>query len=363
MIKRNTILLFLIASLCSHAQTNGNFKAVRFVNVLDSTTVLPINATIYYNEQSQKFRAYENNLWKDLISYGGSGGSVTTVSIASANGLAGSVANPTTTPSITLSTSITGLLKGNGTAISAASSGTDYQAPISLTTTGSSGAATLIANTLNIPQYTGSTSPAGSNTQIQFNSSGSFGASNRFTWSGSSMSISNAGLTANSSLDDDQLSFSAAGNVQAATNLFLEGTNNVLITSGNTNGSLALQAGTSTSDMSIRLNPVAKSIDLQLDAGLIDLRFLESPTGTLQIFSLDTNILMYAGPGEDFEITGLGPGNVIIRGDAGANGGDLSLICDQATGSYMFITGLPTSCAGRSTNTIANVGGVLTVCP
>ena len=53
-------------------------------------------------------------------------GTVTSVSVASANGFAGTVANATTTPAITLSTSITGLLKGNGTAISAATSGTDY---------------------------------------------------------------------------------------------------------------------------------------------------------------------------------------------------------------------------------------------
>lgn len=56
-------------------------------------------------------------------------GTVTTVSIVSANGLAGTVATATTTPAITLTTSITGLLKGNGTAISAASAGTDYVAP------------------------------------------------------------------------------------------------------------------------------------------------------------------------------------------------------------------------------------------
>ena len=53
-------------------------------------------------------------------------GTVTSVSVVSANGLAGTVATPTTTPAITLSTTVTGLLKGNGTAISAASSGTDY---------------------------------------------------------------------------------------------------------------------------------------------------------------------------------------------------------------------------------------------
>jgi hypothetical protein len=53
-------------------------------------------------------------------------GTVTSVSVVSANGLAGTVATSTTTPAITLSTTITGILKGNGTAISAATSGTDY---------------------------------------------------------------------------------------------------------------------------------------------------------------------------------------------------------------------------------------------
>lgn len=47
-------------------------------------------------------------------------GTVTSVSVATANGLAGTVATPSTAPVITLSTTITGLLKGNGTALSAA---------------------------------------------------------------------------------------------------------------------------------------------------------------------------------------------------------------------------------------------------
>ena len=66
-------------------------------------------------------------------------GTVTTLSVVSANGLAGSVANATTTPAITLSTSITGVLKGNGTAISAATAGTDYVAPSGALGTPSSG--------------------------------------------------------------------------------------------------------------------------------------------------------------------------------------------------------------------------------
>lgn len=55
------------------------------------------------------------------ITPGGTGsGTVTSVSIATANGFAGTVATSSTTPAITLTTGITGVLKGNGTAMSAA---------------------------------------------------------------------------------------------------------------------------------------------------------------------------------------------------------------------------------------------------
>ena len=56
-------------------------------------------------------------------------GTVTSVSVVSANGFAGTVATATTTPAITLTTSVTGVLKGDGTAISAAVVNTDYFAP------------------------------------------------------------------------------------------------------------------------------------------------------------------------------------------------------------------------------------------
>ncbi len=53
-------------------------------------------------------------------------GTVTSVSVASANGFSGSVATPGTTPAITLSTTVNGLLKGSGSSIVAAIAGTDY---------------------------------------------------------------------------------------------------------------------------------------------------------------------------------------------------------------------------------------------
>jgi hypothetical protein len=66
---------------------------------------------------------------------------VTSVSVASANGFTGTSSGGAT-PSLTLATSITGVLKGNGTAISAASAGTDYVAPGGALGTPSSGALT-----------------------------------------------------------------------------------------------------------------------------------------------------------------------------------------------------------------------------
>ena len=81
------------------------------------------------------------------------GGSVTSVSITSANGFAGTVATANTTPAITLTTSITGVLKGDGTAISAGTAGTDYVAPGTATTftatqtfSGSSSAKAIVLN-------------------------------------------------------------------------------------------------------------------------------------------------------------------------------------------------------------------------
>lgn len=59
-------------------------------------------------------------------------GTVTDISVVTANGLAGTSSGGAT-PALTLSTTITGVLKGNGTGISAATAGTDYVAPATAT--------------------------------------------------------------------------------------------------------------------------------------------------------------------------------------------------------------------------------------
>ena len=172
---------------------------------------------------------------------GGGSGTVTTVSVVSANGLAGTVANATTTPAITLSTSITGVLKGNGTAISAATANTDYQSPITLTTTGTSGAATFNGTTLNIPQYTGGGgggTPGGSTTQVQFNNAGAFGGSANFTWDGTNAQIGATGALRFADSDSSNyVSFKAPASIGSNVNWTLpstDGTNGQVL---GTNGS------------------------------------------------------------------------------------------------------------------------------
>jgi hypothetical protein len=118
-------------------------------NDTHTVALLPADFTTATGTPSSTTAYFGDNSWKSVSGTG----TVTSVTVIPANGLSGTVATATTTPAITLSTTITGVLKGNGTAISSATAGTDYQVPISLTTTGTSGAATFASNTLNIPQY------------------------------------------------------------------------------------------------------------------------------------------------------------------------------------------------------------------
>jgi hypothetical protein len=91
-------------------------------------TVLSSTTNIIPNQFGQSGKFLTTN--GSTVSWGTAGtGTVTSVSVASANGFSGTIATGTTTPAITIQTTITGILKGNGTAVSAATSGTDYVAP------------------------------------------------------------------------------------------------------------------------------------------------------------------------------------------------------------------------------------------
>lgn len=97
-------------------------------------TLSAAQGSLYLRSDGQPY--YNTNGSTGWSTLGSGSGTVTSVSVVTANGLAGSVATATTTPAITLSTSVNGIAKGNGSAFSTASAGTDYVAPGAITTSG-----------------------------------------------------------------------------------------------------------------------------------------------------------------------------------------------------------------------------------
>jgi hypothetical protein len=99
------------------------------------------------------------NTWTlDTTAYGT--GTVTAVSVDSANGFTGTSSGGAT-PALTLATSISGLLKGNGTALSAATANTDYVEPgaagylavYDYATTATTGGTTTLTAASTVQQY------------------------------------------------------------------------------------------------------------------------------------------------------------------------------------------------------------------
>lgn len=259
---------------------------------------------------------------------GGGGGSVTTVSVVSANGFAGTVANATSTPAITLTTTISGILKGNSTSISAATAGLDYQAPITLTTTGSSIAATFSGNTLNIPNYSLSNI---------YNSNGTL-ASNR--------TISAGGFTL--AIEPITTFTTAVGLTRSANDL-------VSININNTNTGIFSSAGYAvSSDSSAGSGTLYKYSSTGSGAG----------TGT----GASDFILSNATAGNLVLKNGSTSGDVRVLTNAGVamvvnSAGKVLIGTSTAGTSKLRITGLPTSSAGLSSGDVWSNSGVLTIVP
>lgn len=96
----------------------------------------------------------------------GGSGSVTNVSVVTANGFAGTVATSSSTPAITLTTTASGVLKGSSSALVAATSGTDFAPGTSANATGlvlsttSTGALTAYGGAACINQFIRSLNPS-----------------------------------------------------------------------------------------------------------------------------------------------------------------------------------------------------------
>lgn len=110
---RRALLLILLAPLIASAQLNGGVNGSAVTQIIAGTNVTLSPSTGVGNVTINALG-------------GGGGGTVTSASVVSANGFSGTVANPTTTPAITLTTSVTGPLKGAANALAAASAADIY---------------------------------------------------------------------------------------------------------------------------------------------------------------------------------------------------------------------------------------------
>lgn len=102
----------------------GNVDNIAKVEVAKAGTLQGTRKRLNLIEGSNVTLTVADNAGSDrvdvTVAASGGSGTVTSASVVSVNGLAGTVDTATTTPAITLSTTVTGILKGNGTAISAA---------------------------------------------------------------------------------------------------------------------------------------------------------------------------------------------------------------------------------------------------
>jgi hypothetical protein len=151
-------------------------------------------------------------------------GTVSSVSVVSANGFAGTVANATTTPAITLSTTITGILQGNGTAISAATTtGTGSvvlaTSPTLVTPALGTPSAAVLTNATGLPLTTGVTGtlPIGNGGTGQTSFSSGALSSNGTTLTSGTLSVANGGTGQSSNWNADGVVYASSTTALAST--------------------------------------------------------------------------------------------------------------------------------------------------
>lgn len=188
----------------------------------------------------------------ELSATGGGTGTVTQVSVVSANGFAGTVANDTTTPAITLSTTVTGIIKGNGTVISAAVAGTDYVAPNG-SGAGLSGVVLSVSGTSNRITSTGGQNPVIdiSASYVGQASITTLGTITSGVWSGTVIAVNKGGTNSTTALSGSSIMISNGSAIVQGT----AGTSTTVL-HGNASGAPTYGAVSLTTDVSGTL-PVA----------------------------------------------------------------------------------------------------------
>lgn len=106
----------------------GTTKALLYprMTTTQRNALTAVNGMTVYDSTLDVFECYAGGSW-GLCNTSSGSGTVTSVSVVTANGFAGTVATATSTPAITLTTSVVGVAKGASGALVAAVADTDYQ--------------------------------------------------------------------------------------------------------------------------------------------------------------------------------------------------------------------------------------------
>lgn len=139
-------LLWVTLLVCAILSANGLMDFLETTsNAAQQTINLGTNPGDGTGDTLRAGGAKINANFTELYARPSASGTVTTVTITSANGITGSVSNATTTPALTLGTNLTGLLVGTGTGFAVPTlSGLSYNSGTqTLSVTGGSGVASL----------------------------------------------------------------------------------------------------------------------------------------------------------------------------------------------------------------------------
>lgn len=190
--------------------------------------------------------------------------------------------------------------------------------------------------------------PAGSNTQIQFNNSGAFGASASLLWDGTAININNSLYSSTSlqSIGNYQVTPVTISSASAGYNMSLSAGANSGAGNG---GNFAIQSGSANGGGT----PGNISMTIQNDAATIT----RPSIGTLTITGSNTS----TSTGENITIVAGSPST------GNNNGGTITLTPGTQSGSGtagdIIINITRTSCAGAPSKSLAIVAGTLTICP
>ena len=119
------------------SSTTKGFLLPRLTTTEQDAIILPATGLTIFNTTVNSIGVNTGTPASPVWAYLGTGtGSVNSVSVASANGFTGTVATSTTTPAITLRTSVSGMIKGNGASLLSATPGSDYSRGTAVNATG-----------------------------------------------------------------------------------------------------------------------------------------------------------------------------------------------------------------------------------